>query len=262
MVGDSNEWYIFFSPESAYTYVYTINGDTILDGQAYKPLETENAREPLGYIREDTSERQVYIRLTLTSEPTEIILFDFSLETGDTIRLYSFDYRDLGLYEVDSIGVINTLMGGRKAIYLASTEWLWAKPVWVEGIGSLGGIEYRSEAPSPGYGELSCFFKNGIKEYQSEFSLDLDNCIIGWSDIRREESDTGLLIYPNPASSEVMLEVSSSQPYQVSIIDINGRIHRIGEDLERIDLHDVPKGIYILKLEFSDHSLYRKLLIE
>jgi hypothetical protein len=186
MLGNSNQWYILRTFEGRYTYIFTTQGDTLINNKSYKILGRQGVYYIPGFIREDTLERKVYMMPNSIKDTFEIVYFDFSLNENDSIFIYSINYDSLGYFRVDSVRYISTLGGLRKAIYLNDPRIVYdiPAPVWVEGIGTLGSIEYR-ESPSESYnaGELSCYFKDGVKIYQSEFSKSLDTCIIEWSGV-------------------------------------------------------------------------------
>lgn len=79
-------------------------------------------------------------------------------------------------------------------------------------------------------------------------------------------SSNSIDIYPNPATDyiELRLEELNGQEVSISITDINGRVHLIKEKApisEKIDLKNIPQGIYVLILE-SKTRLYKSRFVK
>ena len=97
VVEDGKRWNVLFSypwnppePPHRYTDIYKIEGDTLLDGVSYKVMYTTRNEDLTdwncwGFLRE-TEDRQVFSRRPSTSD--EQLLYDFSMQVGDTIFMY------------------------------------------------------------------------------------------------------------------------------------------------------------------------------
>jgi len=82
--------------------------------------------------------------------------------------------------------------------------------------------------------------------------------------------ETDLLIYPNPASGIVTLELKSlpSKKLTVELREINGRLRQSTEITmqeglmqSHIDVTDLPSGIYILRITGEYETITRKLVV-
>ena len=84
----------------------------------------------------------------------------------------------------------------------------------------------------------------------------------GISGVQLSES---LIIYPNPAKSELNIENIRSNS-QVSISDVNGKLvyDKVfgNEGLAQIDIRDLKTGIYFLKVKDSVSIRTEKIIIE
>ena len=140
---DGKQWNVLFSypwsppePQHKYTDIYKIEGDTLVDGVFYKMMYTTRNENLTGwnlwgFIRE-TEDGQVLSRQDASSY--EQILYDFSLEVGDTIIMNGNGFYPDRMFVVETNEI---LIGGepRKQIVL---EYPWGdQEVWIEGIGSL-----------------------------------------------------------------------------------------------------------------------------
>ncbi len=70
-------------------------------------------------------------------------------------------------------------------------------------------------------------------------------------------------VFPNPATDYIQVELANSDMYTVSIVDINGRTLRSGEELQanRIDVSRLATGTYVLQLK-SEDKIASKLFIK
>jgi hypothetical protein len=120
-------------------------------------------------LREDTLEQKVYQRdYYYTSWGNEILLYDFSLQVGDT---FYYPYNNYGFIKVDSIKYKYFFGRIRKVLYFHNPD--FTPPTWVEGIGSLSGIlEAWTSYGLIGMGgvELNCMYQNNELLYQSNLA--------------------------------------------------------------------------------------------
>ncbi|MBA3663835.1 MAG: T9SS type A sorting domain-containing protein [Bacteroidetes bacterium] len=71
--------------------------------------------------------------------------------------------------------------------------------------------------------------------------------------------------FPNPVSQKLFLSMAVTDNYRISIIDISGREvyqHTYNDNRMEIDLHNLTKGIYSLKVSSPKQSLTKRLVIE
>ena len=245
MLGESNEWYTFHPyVDGAETFIYYTKGDTILYGRNYKIIGKKGVGNTYGFMREDIIEQKVYLLGNPAIDTTEMIWYDFSLEENDSILLYDLNYKILGNYVVDSIRTINTLAGPRRAIYLMGL-------VWVEGVGSLGSIIIHYSTPYDINGEgLNCFFRDGVKVFESDIAMDYDSCIFGWSKVEDHPVKGKLRVYPNPASDIATFEFTDPEQSDYILMIFNNTGQCIlkrkisGEDRFQVDMSAKKPGIY------------------
>jgi hypothetical protein len=252
LLGNSNTWYVLHSFEGSFTVIFSTKGDTLINEKEYKIFGHRDYTNVLGFIREDSINKQVFMLPNSEKDTSEIIFYDFTLEENDSIFLVSLNYDTLGYYRVDSIRTINTFLGSRKAFYLkGNREYseflgynLYDYPIWIEGVGSLGSPEFReSNSDEWNLGELNCFFKNEEKLYQSEKSLELNDCNINIDGIDNFKLNEEISIYPNPANSILNIIIPNYDKYLLSVFDMFGR------NLMQLDSPE------IIKLDsFSDSS--------
>ena len=148
------------------TDVYYTDGDTSFNNYNYKILNGFHYISKTFWIRENIQEQKIYMSYENPGfERREVLLYDFSLELGDTITLtnpispFSTNPSD---FSVDSIEFILLNNDYHKKITLSSiNNTINESPIWIEGIGSLSMINAPGGTPDiNGAGKLSCYFKN------------------------------------------------------------------------------------------------------
>ena len=125
MLNDSIEYYeLLWDNESYWTMKSSIIGDTIIHGNKYykyfRSIMNNKDRYNLGYMREDTSAKKVYFKVNpifFQGDTSEIVLYDFSLNLGDSIR-WSVLKIDYGFYN----SKILTIDGYSKVTYVNKTS--------------------------------------------------------------------------------------------------------------------------------------------
>lgn len=80
-----------------------------------------------------------------------------------------------------------------------------------------------------------------------------------------EEIDNdGITIYPNPADDIVTLvgthRVRPHDNAKIELMDINGQLTVINVYDNKIDISDLPSGVYLIKIKSSEGFVYKKLI--
>lgn len=211
---DSNAYWSEFYSEYGfpnYKYTYFIKGDTIIDLQPYhKIYQNDSTSIPFyGYLREYN--KRIYFFITPTGCSHEVLLYDFNLNIGDSIKL-SCELCDTTLpnyMTVTSIdSVLLTDMKYRKRLNFNNVVGISS---WVEGIGSMGGLlyPYYSCSACECFTESVCFKQNDTTLYINPYNNTV-SCFNYINSINEFKNKEDLItISPNPATSEI--EVTSNQ---------------------------------------------------
>lgn len=192
LLDNTNEWHLTTCYYGCNTDVYNTDGDTLVDQKTYKILTGYHFISRTFLLREEIAYRKVYLKFLQPGINKEYLLYDFSLQIGDSIDMKNpitpFP-TNAGYYKLDSI--VNRPMANAVAarhFYLSPTESNMTSntpAVWIEGVGSLSIITAPSGYPDiNGVGHLSCSFKNGELFYSNLDSISscdpfLSNMIIG-----------------------------------------------------------------------------------
>jgi len=212
---------------------FTVNGeDTIIKEISYKKLYMfydsvfdKSTATYVGGIREDENKRIYFKGDTVIHyfkpmidfpDYKEIVLFDFSVNVGDTIWHGNFpDYDWLVVSSIDTIQIGDNL---RRRINFQNRFWL----KWIEGIGSIRGLLFTSGAlPICGpYNYLICFKQNDEVLY---FNSDYSECYPTGIEAKKN-SYFDIKVFPNPSNENIMFSFGEQKIKRIQINDSMGRL--------------------------------------
>lgn len=249
--------------DSYNTNSYRIFGDTTINTIIYKKLwfvncfdETFNEANSnyFAAIRED--DKKVYF----FKDDEEYIIYDFSLEVGETFLYYSFFSNQVVELQVESIETILVNGENRNKInFIINDEFSgWVKS-WVEGIGSQAGLFDYAFYHGNFDVYLNCYKENEAIIYSESG----DNCCLGLTDIETPLINVeSLNIFPNPATK--VLNIVGSGITEIQIIDINGNIiykQKLNKENTQIDIQQFTKGFYLLRVFIDQRVITKKLMV-
>ena len=271
-----------YSPEpssySVQTAHLTLRGDTLIKGETYTEIYVyyDSVSNPLtdeyaGGIREDSAKRIYFygsddfqyfftFQLWNTNDTTEKLLYDFSIDIGDSIKIENFAYPDSKYWAVgiDSIQILGKY---RKRYEMRSLKSVMSTEYWIEGIGSTKGLFFPLiYDPMSGIIELLCFETNN-ELIMHDDSYETCHYEANSSDGFTEDLNGILKIYPNPVKDFLNIEVCKDIHFE--IINCTGSImlkKDMNTKFERIDVTDYSHGVYILKVYNNDKTFCTSFL--
>jgi hypothetical protein len=215
-----------------------ILNDVLIDTVTYTRIDKYGDNQDFNLMREDTTERKVYL---LNPDSTEALVYDFSLQPGDTFFTEAIGEPTWPSHALVLDSITNNLISPNNAgdtiityfanprIFYFSTGTQGLVCTWIEGAGSLGGFNsfYRSE----GADILLChFYSVAVQDFHRfiEYSVDSTRCEGTYNPGIASNPIPGLQfsIYPNPASDKITIDVTASQgniTSAIEIVDILGR---------------------------------------
>ena len=262
LVEDGKQWNVLFSypwsppePQSKYTDIYKIEGDTLVDGVSYKVMYATRNEDLTGwnlwgFIRE-TEDRKVFSRRPSTSD--EQLMYDFSMEVGDTICMC-----DYGFYECCMVVIEKgeTIVNGepRQQIVL---EYPWGGgdgEVWIEGIGSLYGIiDSGSHFLTGGSTNLLCYYEDGDLIWQNTTPGYNECYIVNPNDpqgVEEDETSLSVSVFPNPSKGEVTIE--GVEAAEIKVYNGLGQMVKTFQGSNEITVSGLAEGIYLLRIMDAD----------
>jgi hypothetical protein len=239
-------------------YQYVIDGDTVVSGNSYhKILKTGTfshasassynynyVNQYIGCYREDNYKHILYCQ---SGEQVEQVLYDFSLNLGDTLPQSFINNSSTGtgnwVSKIDSI-----MVGGsfHKQFHISTANDSNYVSL-IEGVGSTFGLLGQLRPVFESESHLSCYTHNGITEYSDNQSATCTPVILGVED---HFSTKKISVYPNPTTGIINLKVPQNEKIEFCIVNILGEVVSLklaGSNECSIDLSQFPKGLYFLK---------------
>lgn len=266
----SNIWnYTYFSsgimPPFFWQFSDYYSGDTIIRGINYKQL-WHACDMDFAFIREDTLLHKVFAILPVYGTDTaEKLLYDYTLNVGDTFRtIYDRYY----VYNIDSVLVGAMWYKVWKLRHYGSPDYYLS---YIEGIGSISDpVDNITPIPSTieGGNTLMCFQNNGsvppISPALGPYAWDgsssffyfnnTSSCNYPFSLNTINPINLTTTISPNPAQNEISIQVSDIIT-SLSIYDLVGHVlysRTCNSQKETINIEDIPAGMYLIKINGTD----------
>ncbi len=274
LLDDYNEWHFTYCFFGCSTDRYFTNGDTLVDGLDYKILDGYHFISRTFLLREEPSDRKVYLNFVESTGNTEYLLYNFSLNVGDSIDMRNpiTPFPDeAGYYRLDSI-IPRPLVDGLdyRHFYLSPTESntiSTTNAIWIEGVGSLSLINAPSGYPDINdVGHLSCFFKNSIPFYSNLDSIDGCEPVIILNNRDFSESLEKVEI-PSLIRNDYGQINNAESIRFVDIFDLNGRrianLENNGQNEIDLNFSAYKSGIYLVVI-YDKHFKKRtfKVLVD
>ena len=71
-----------------------------------------------------------------------------------------------------------------------------------------------------------------------------------------------LLVYPNPVSNIIYISGDNIDIRKICLYDINGRLVKTSKDLEKVDVSNLPCGLYLLEVSNDENRTVKKIEIK
>jgi len=271
LLDHESEWHLTSCSSTCINDVYYTNGDTTYNGYQYKILNGYHYISRTFWLREDVSEKHIFLSYDNGKSRIEVLLYDFSLQIGDTILLSNpitpFPSNG-GFYKVDSIVSQNLLDNkSHNFFYLsptASNQSSDELPVWIEGIGGLTLINGPGGTPDINrVGKISCYFNDGFLSYSQLDSL--DRCTVKYVTGLKEIQRHSNRIYPTIFESILRLE-DVSEVSEVVIYSLRGEeVYRRKlnhQSYKNLELSHLEKGLYVIRLYDNNLPVVSKKIVK
>jgi hypothetical protein len=219
-------------------------------------------------IREDTILKRVYARIYknggYTGDTSEVLLYDFSLQQGDTFTMTtpSNTYQHI-VDAVSNISINGTL---HKKWHMQAIDPNNQDYTIVEGIGCLGEplLPYRPVLAFSASYWLTCFRNSDIGVWSH---ATWSTCLLGVDNPPGDDLD--IRIFPNPAKGMITLEPGNSgakKNTSIEIVDCFGRKMlelkpEPGKRRINIETDTWPPGVYNILIRNSRNECSSKKLI-
>jgi len=242
---------------------YCVNGeDTVIGTEIYTQVKICGG-DYFGALR-DNGGQVFYVPKDST---LEFILYDFTLEVGDSIAYpiggWPSFYDTLVVHSVDS-----SLISGE---YRTRIEFQNIPDYWIEGIGCTAGLfiaPYMNNNVSGGLSEMYCFSYQDTVYIQHGYAgnYGTGSCPLQYAAVEKKDKYDAIKAFPNPTSGSVFLETDLNASFE-SIIITNNLGQKIDPEIIlsdsrlEIDLSKFPSGIYFMTLT-NEHGKFTQKIFK
>lgn len=260
-INEGSTWHTLVYGWGVQEYYHHINGDSLINNQTYKKL---NVRQSINgpdfftsLIRENTDEQRVYVYYGLT----ESLLYDFSLQVGDTVTVSALGYPTL----ITITSVESVMVNGMPRKKL-NFEDGWNSAYWIEGMGSNYGPMDAAIGSVADYSPtLTCYYQGNDLAWSNPLNVEACSAELAIGELAVVQME----VMPNPFYNEVSIQttgVATDRNFEIRLCDAEGRlIHsekRIFLDRTKLNLVDLAPGLYVLTLSLNGEVQASKSLIK
>ncbi|MGE0021018.1 MAG: T9SS type A sorting domain-containing protein [Draconibacterium sp.] len=252
--------------DSVASYHIKFEGDTLLNDRTYTKIWQSNDSlginwDLTGLIRE--VENRVYYHNLYDDSWNDLLLYDFSVQTGKSMLLSSVgspgQFENMKVTSVDSVEI-----NGTKRLRIQLSDGT-GSDIWIEKIGSLQGIINRCYfEPVKIDRILLCVSENGNTIYTNE---EYPECFYTQSNFTNNKQFTthGLIkIYPNPFNDLITIDYQGSEAAVLEILSAHGKLvfkmELNNSGSSRVNFPSLPAGLYLVKLKTGNKTLTEKIL--
>ncbi|MEX0997969.1 MAG: T9SS type A sorting domain-containing protein [Flavobacteriaceae bacterium] len=259
-----NEWQFTSCNFGCITDIYYTDGDTLVNNKTYKILDGYHYINRNLLLRENTSERKVYLTVLEPQYFEDLVLYDFSMEVGDSIEMLNpitpFPTNG-GYFLLDSINLLPLANGNDYRHFyfsptVSNTVSSW-NAQWIEGVGSLSIINAPGGSPDiNAVGHLSCSFKNAELFYSNLDSINAcEPAILGIPEMT--ESLKEIQLFSQTEKNHFLL-TNTQNVYSISVFGLTGKLIKTvapkNQNNVNLDLSTLKPGIYILKVKQNNYK--------
>jgi hypothetical protein len=283
------EWPSQFVTYWNYYYLKTpeINADTLIQSQTYHKLYKNtiayNFAEYKGCYRSDSTGKSWWLP---RNDSVEYLLMDLNVNPGDTVNNVYVETNLTPPYllsvHIDSIGWHISGNKVLRKVYGTTAPFSLHRVLWIEELGSMLGFFNLGVGSLPyDYYQPICVSVNDTSwYYQADTVVYLNsamnlpdtmvpvvggcslfvNTVVGMDG----ESPSNYCYYPNPATTNFIVEPNSNTPSTLRIYTLAGQFlhtQRIQGRTE-IEVSTFPEGVYLLELETPQAITRQKLLLQ
>lgn len=263
-------------PEMCYTYisrVYFTNNDTLIIGNLYRiskeypflrvnpgpycpPFVISNESYPTNkFLREDTILKKVYIYVDEWLNPHEDILYDFSLNVGDTLNSYYQTQGDTLI--CCAIKTITLQNNETRKKFLFKSHWCNDSLFYMESIGGAQGLFRPIYCPFESYGGYFCQSENGVNLWGNN----CDYYFVGNENMK----DLKISIFPNPAHGYLNIDIPNLKNHlNFCLYTCQGLLLEtisLKNGLNSISLNEIIPGSYFYEIRSDNFIKNGKLII-
>ncbi|MEZ4888556.1 MAG: hypothetical protein R3E32_27780 [Chitinophagales bacterium] len=226
---------------------YGVVGDTLINDILYAKMYVSptfdfdiSNSEYLTAYRENEQKQVWGIPVGATDER---LMYDFSLQSGESTTVYNFVFGEYQYVVVDFIR-LETYIGIERKVFELDGY------VWYEGIGSEFGPLRNTAFVIDATQIVTCVEENDALVFQSPFAIECDSLPLAIDDVHR--ADLSVNIYPSILKSNDLLNINLSEYYNHSqtlfITNYTGKVvYQVSFSTQTLSIPiSLPKGSYFV----------------
>jgi hypothetical protein len=244
-----------------YHYFALKNNDTIIKGKQYQKLyfsydTTFTENKLCGALREENKRIYYYsidsLNCSHMSIPldTEIVLFDFNLQLGDTITSEKYRVGYPGYIIVNAIDSMLIDQEYRKVFSFGYSGGIISDAKWIEGIGCIRGLFADVGVVGWWTNRLICCIIDNNVIYHHGYENEDCYYYLHSENLQLLDNNLKIKIIPNPVGSSALIEFERPEYQKLVISDLSGKklkeFNLEGKRSFLINKGELPNGLYFL----------------
>lgn len=278
MLKQGSEWHHYFWHEASCNHHLIVSGDTTINNHQYKKIINKGDLcnfESYTIVREDTLNKHVFYYY---GDTTEVLIYDFSLKKGDTLKS-TFQYYSFEMV-VDSISSLlpqyspcflppQVYIDTPRIFYLSHPKCPGCKQtIWIEGIGNISNPFYSFvswTAGSLGDALLCHFDENGFRDYHYIYCEESESCkgpLVKTDEIKKGNQ---IEFYPNPFFDNVYLKIDNINSIKrIDYYNSHGMLIKSEKDIfsDNLSFSHLNSGLIFVVIMTKEGIPYTKKLIK
>jgi hypothetical protein len=252
--------------DSVASYHIKFEGDTILNDRTYAKIWQSNDSlgvnwNVTGLIRE--VEKRVYYHKLNDDGFYDMLLYDFSVQTGSSLLLSSIEspgsFESMKVTNVDS-----TMINGVKRLRIQLSDGT-DSDTWIEKIGSLQGIiNHCYFEPVSIERILLCVKQDGDMIYSNDAYPDCFYTQSSFPTFVADIKNLKINIFPNPFTNEITIEYPGAEQFIIEILNSGGQKvfenNVKGQNRFQVNLSAFPAGVYFVKAISGKKVMVQKII--
>jgi hypothetical protein len=255
---DSTTWNNFYElPDVGINVRYSVVGDTDINSISYKKLYNNWSYSIDGFLREDSTRSKLY--LYYSALDSEYLVEDLNHQIGDAI-FYQGE-----IVTIDSIYYLENRKHLRTNTFMFQWPLEYVRLEFIEGVGPTSGF-FLSPFNSISFsGILLCHSRD--TESTFIFSDTAYDCNYNWLGIHDISFGEKLILFPNPAQSEIVAELNEQTQLNLDylITDMSNKIllkGKLRSGKNSIGISQLSHGSYFIRVLNEKKTIVSKLFFK
>lgn len=260
-----NRWSVVTTNWDLYlTEIFAYTGDTVIHNQSYQKIcSTYDSSFSSGWMYSGAIRGEAdQIYAIFPYMENEGLLYDFSIETGDTIYIinaWCFEPFPIVCESIDSVEI----NGSFRKKFTFENQY----SQWIEGVGSLEGPlnTGMTNCIFDVFCTLLCFHVDNNLSYPP----DANSCYLTNVGVTSKPLTDHFRIYPNPGPGFINIDFLNQGNFGLADVEIYNALGNLiyetnlsTEIRKQIDIHNQPDGLYLIRINIGNTVISRKILIK